>query len=144
MAVSGGPQTGGSKPLDILVLGVGEKPQVRTLADQLVPWLAERTRIVGVDLERNDDLSEVKADMAVVLGGDGAMLRAARQMGYNQIPVLGVNMGKLGFLAELSAEEFPEQFDIILRGGYDVTRHLVLECGLPTEDGRDETHLVFK
>ena len=40
----------------------------------------------------------------LVLGGDGAILRAARQMGYRQAPVLGVNLGKLGFLADLSPD----------------------------------------
>jgi NAD+ kinase len=50
-------------------------------------------------LAQEADLSSHKAELALVLGGDGAILRAARQMGYQQTPILGVNLGKLGFLA---------------------------------------------
>ena len=53
-------------------------------------------------------VSGITADLALVLGGDGAILRAARQMGYQQIPVLGVNLGRLGFLADLSPDEAVE------------------------------------
>ena len=58
-----------------------------------------------LDLRRERDLKAETADLALVLGGDGAILRAARQMGYHQTPVLGVNLGKLGFLADLSPAE---------------------------------------
>lgn len=127
------------RPLAVLVLGSASKPAVRALARRLVPWLQERTRVVAVDLHRRLSLAAIRADMAIVLGGDGAILRAARQMGHNQIPVLGVNLGKLGFLAELSADQFQDQFASILRGQYNVTQHMVLQCRLQT----GQEHLVF-
>jgi NAD+ kinase len=127
----------------VLVLGVGAKSQVRALAARLEPWLEQRVRIVGIDLEQKMDLSRTKADLTIVLGGDGAMLRAARQMGHNQIPVVGVNVGKLGFLTEFTEGEFHDRFEAVLRGEYHVGEHLVLECTAADSQGRTEKHLVF-
>ncbi len=69
-------------------------------------------------------------------GGDGAILRAARQMGYRQVPVLGVNLGKLGFLADLHPDELRVSFPRVVRGEYRVTRHLMFECTVETPAGR--------
>jgi NAD+ kinase len=66
--------------------------------------------------------------MALVLGGDGAILRAARQMGYRQVPVLGVNLGRLGFLADLSPADLRACFSQVVDGDYRITRHLMFEC----------------
>jgi NAD+ kinase len=112
----------------LLILGNGQKPQVRKEAERLLPFFRENAQIVLVDLEQEQDLSKVQADIALVLGGDGAILRAARQMGYHQIPVLGVNLGKLGFLADLSPKDVCDCFPHVLRGDYRVTRHLMLQC----------------
>jgi NAD+ kinase len=84
--------------------------------------------VVVVDLSQAEDLSCVPADLTLVLGGDGAILRAARQMGYCQVPVLGVNLGKLGFLADLSPDELRQAFASVVAGEYRVTHHLMYEC----------------
>jgi len=89
--------------------------------------------VVVYDLDRSADLSRTSADLAFVLGGDGAILRAARQMGYNQVPVLGVNLGKLGFLADLSVAEIHACLPKLLAGEHRTTSHLMFECVV--EDG---------
>ena len=114
--------------LRLLILGNANKAQVREEAERLVPFLQEHADVVVFDLYQEHDLSAVQADIALVLGGDGAILRAARQMGYRQTPVLGVNLGKLGFLADLNPREICDCFPQILRGEYRVTRHLMFEC----------------
>src|SRR5262249_4863383 len=86
------------------------------------------------------DLSQETADLALVLGGDGAMLRAARQMGYRQIPVLGVNLGRLGFLADLSPDELRHHFPAVVRGEVRVSEHLMFEC-VVEGPGRGQTSL---
>jgi NAD+ kinase len=70
-----------------------------------------------------------------VLGGDGAILRAARQMGYRQTPVLGVNLGRLGFLADLTPDELCRALPAVIRGEFRVTEHLMFECVVEAPDG---------
>jgi NAD+ kinase len=113
----------------IFVLGNAHRAGVKEEADRLLPFLAAHCEIAVVDLFQEQDLSRAPAvDLALVLGGDGAILRAARQMGYHQVPVLGVNLGKLGFLADLTAEQVRGCFPHVVRGEYRVTRHLMYEC----------------
>ena len=68
------------------------------------------------------------ADLVVVLGGDGSILRTARWMGYDQVPVLGVNLGALGFLADFSRQEVEQALDEIAAGRFRLVEHLLLEC----------------
>src|SRR2546423_794783 len=112
----------------IFVLGNAQRPGVEVEARRLLPFLSAHAEISAFDLEQQQDLSSLAADMAIVFGGDGAILRAARQMGYRQAAVLGVNLGKLGFLADLSADELCEYLPRVVRGDYRVTRHLMYEC----------------
>ncbi len=110
------------------VLGNPTKAGVREVADRLVPRLRAVGEVAVFDLDQSADLSRTSADVAFVLGGDGAILRAARQMGYNQVPVLGVNLGKLGFLADLNVEDAFAGLPKLLAGDFRVTSHLMFEC----------------
>jgi NAD+ kinase len=112
----------------IFVLGNGTRPGVVEEAERLLPFLKQQCDVAVFDLFQAEDLSQATADLALVLGGDGAILRAARQMGYHQTPVLGVNLGKLGFLADVSPEQLRAVFPTILAGQYRITRHLMFEC----------------
>jgi NAD+ kinase len=69
-------------------------------------------------------------DMLVTLGGDGSMLRAARMASQHGIPILGVNLGRLGFLAEVQPPEWPERLRQVLAGDYWVEERMMLhaEC----------------
>src|SRR4051812_49018710 len=101
----------------IYLLGNAQREGVTQEAERLLPFLRQQCcEIVVYDLLREQDLSRYPpADVALVLGGDGAILRAARQMGYRQIPVLGVNLGRLGFLADLDPEQLRRSFPAVLR-----------------------------
>jgi NAD+ kinase len=112
----------------VLVLGNGHRPGVAEAARRVVPFVSSLAQVACVDLYQERALCDEQADLTLVLGGDGAILRAARQMGYRQVPVLGVNLGKLGFLADLTPEELCECFPRVVRGEYRVTEHLMFEC----------------
>lgn len=120
----------------IFVLGNGRRAGVPEAAEQLLPFLREQAEVVVFDLFGEHDLSGETADLALVLGGDGAILRAARQMGYRQTPVLGVNLGKLGFLADLSPDELRAGWPRVLQGDYRITHHLMFECVVETPGGK--------
>ena len=68
------------------------------------------------------------ADFAVVFGGDGSIISAARQLSQMNVPVIGVNIGKLGFLAEFSVEELKEHFNDIVSGKAAVEKRMMLSC----------------
>jgi len=106
----------------------------------LLPIIRQYGEIVVFDLEQKADLSRHSADIALVLGGDGAILRAARQMGRQQLPVLGINLGKLGFLADLSPLEVPAALPEIVAGNFRVSTHLMFEC-FAEIDGATRTFL---
>ncbi len=74
---------------------------------------------------RESDLPR-RCDMLIALGGDGTMLAAARLIGEQEKPILGVNLGKLGFLAEVSVGELQKCLDDIARGKYSVEERMVL------------------
>ncbi len=82
-----------------------------------------------------------EADVLVAFGGDGTILAAARDVGPRGTPILGVNLGKLGFLAEVAPEEMKEAVDDIVAGKYQVEERLVLQAQTPSAPGR-EFHAV--
>lgn len=69
-------------------------------------------------------------DLVVVLGGDGSILRTASWMGHRQVPVLGVNLGRLGFLADYQPNEWTTTLDEITAGRFHLVDHLLLEFEL--------------
>jgi len=72
----------------------------------------------------NDDFS---ADMVISIGGDGTFLKAASRVGDKNIPILGINTGRLGFLADISPEEMNTTFDEIHKGLYEIEDRSILE-----------------
>jgi NAD+ kinase len=122
--------------MKIFVLGNANRPRVCAEADRLLPFLQQHAEIAVFDLLQQQDLSQEKADLALVLGGDGAILRAARQMSYQQTPVLGVNLGTLGFLADLTPDEVQTCFPQVVKGEYRVCWHVMFECIVDTPDGQ--------
>jgi len=124
--------TSSTKPKvpQVLFLGAGQRPEVQAAAQRLRPEIERLAEIVCTDFTGEEDLSEVEADLAIVLGGDGSILRAARQMGYRQKPVIAVNLGKLGFLANMLPDELPNVLQAFLDGKLQVIEHLMFECSV--------------
>jgi len=119
----------------VMMLGFGKRPGVLEEAERLRPLVEQHAEVVAFDLTGQADLSGVNADLAIVLGGDGSILRAAHQMGLRQVPVLAVNLGRLGFLADLSPEELPAILQQIAAEGLQgrVIEHLMFECRIYRE-----------
>jgi NAD+ kinase len=75
-------------------------------------------------------LAEFKPDLVVVLGGDGSILTTAHALGGMRVPVVGINFGKLGYLAAYSMEEFIESLEPILAGTAPRTERLMLRAAI--------------
>lgn len=83
-----------------------------------------------------ENLSSLGVDMAISLGGDGTFLKAARCIGATGIPIVGINTGRLGFLADVSADEMEHFFAQLHEGHYTVRERSLLE--LSAGDGSVE------
>jgi NAD+ kinase len=119
----------------LVLLGSGDRAGVLDEANRLRPVIAEHLQLVHEDFYYKTDLALIDADLAVVLGGDGSILRAALQMRERQIPILGVNLGKLGFLAETKPEEVASVLPDVAAGRVRVVEHLMFHCSV-TRDGK--------
>jgi NAD+ kinase len=118
-----------------IVLGNGNRAGVREEADSLIPLVKQHAEVVLVDLDTKENLDRVQADLALVMGGDGSILHAAHQMGYRQLPVVGINLGTLGFLAAVSVDEMEEALTRALAGEMAIEPRLRLEVRLEREGG---------
>lgn len=118
---------------------------VRTLNGMGVPYVLDR-RIAELlaAVEEEIPASNIcdaavtcaDANILVAFGGDGTILAAAREVGSRGTPILGVNLGKLGFLAEVTPEELPTAIRDVLAGHYRVEERLVIEATTPSLPGR--------
>jgi len=137
------------------VIGNTGKPVIKTVASDLFSYLNEKkvntavhedlgkwynAQGVSPQIKSGDFVTEAelpkKCDILISLGGDGTMLTAARIAGPGSIPILGINLGKLGFLAEVPIEEIRECIDDIIMKRYYVEERLVLRATA----GKDPKH----
>lgn len=80
-----------------------------------------------IHADRLFDSDDFSADMVISIGGDGTFLKAASRVGRTGTPILGINTGRLGFLADISPEEMEQTFDEIYSGRYSVEERSVLQ-----------------
>lgn len=102
-----------------------EKPEAARLAWRLAEICREKgPALVPVDSRNASALADV--DVVAVLGGDGTILRALRLMGEKMVPVLGVNLGTMGFLAECAPEALEEAVRRLAAGDYRLEERMLL------------------
>ncbi|MGE3240287.1 MAG: NAD(+)/NADH kinase [Pirellulales bacterium] len=111
-----------------LILTDGSRPEMRATVDRLRPTIEKHLEVAGVSLDFASELDTANVDLVIVFGGDGSILRAARQMRHEQRPVLGVNLGRLGFLAALQPDHLDEALPQIAADAHRVHKHLMFEC----------------
>lgn len=123
--------------LKIIVLTGSDRPEVLDAWNDLLPALEAKEHVTVVGkFSREEQLKGAdEADLVVILGGDGSIIRGCRQLGDQQLPIVGINLGRLGFLADLSPEEFLDNLDCLLCGDYKVREHLMFECHHHTANG---------
>lgn len=124
--------------MNIGILHHPHKPESLPLARKIAAWLDERR--VETWLSSTWDEAEVhnrtaKSDLIVVLGGDGSILRAARFAVPHQAPIMGVNMGRVGFLSESTIEGWDEVLCAFLEEKFWIERRLMLRADLVRGEG---------
>jgi len=124
----------------LVILGDPKKGNVGEVIDEFADFAKATSDIMAscaIDECTVDVLKD--ADFAVVFGGDGTIISAARQLSQRNVPVIGVNLGKLGFLAEFSIEELKECFECIIKGKAIIEKRMMLSCKV-FRDGDEKFH----
>ncbi len=114
----------------VIVLAYAQQPQIAAESARLRPHIEKAADIALFDQTFTADLSQIEADFVIVMGGDGSILRAAHLMADRQLPVLGVNLGKLGFLADLTPDELLQVLPQVASKEYKVVEHLMFDFTL--------------
>jgi len=116
------------------------KPELKDVLEELLPWLKSETTLVGCDRNGSASLNDVAADLILVFGGDGSILSVARRLNGNPTPVLGVNTGQLGFLAEAYRKDLKEVLPRVLRGERVINPRMMLAVSfnIPGKKGARE------
>lgn len=122
-------------------VGIVSKPNVpraQTIVPSLIDWLASRGIAVRIDEETakyagikewvERERVPVDTQLVIVLGGDGTLLSAARAIGGREIPLLAVNLGGLGFLTAITAEELYPELERVLAGVHRIGLRKMLRC----------------
>jgi len=111
----------------VLLLANLDKPQVVEALKDFRPWLTERcAEVVARDACDEEPLEQIAPDLIIVLGGDGTLLAQARRTVDMQAPIVGVNFGKLGFLAEFNLQELKQHWQSICDGGCPSSKRVML------------------
>lgn len=127
------------------IIGHLERSQVGEATERIVRWCEDN----GVKVEVCSDLASLlnrrdiesgkndiarSCDMVVSLGGDGSMLSAARVVGERSLPILGINLGSLGFLTEVTQDQIIDSLVRIKENNYRIEERMLLETSLPSSD----------
>jgi NAD+ kinase len=114
----------------LLIIANTSKPAVRPALDELLPILEKRAQIVGVATREFDPALAATADAVLVLGGDGTLLSAARRLNGRNIPILGVNYGRLGLLASFTPRQFRQYLDAFVESRLPISARSMLEVSV--------------
>jgi NAD+ kinase len=113
------------------------RPEPLEILQEFLPWLRSRSFEIYVDSETAEILnidgfsrSQIPSlvDVIIVLGGDGTMLSVARLVGNKGIPILGVNLGGLGFITEVNRDELFEAVEKVLSGSCTIEERIMLSA----------------
>ena len=111
----------------LFIAGNGERAAVSEAIDTVLALAGGRAEVVGVDRALDADLRAVEADLVLALGGDGTFLSVARRLAGSDVPVLGVNLGRMGFLTEVSLDDCAAALDAALAGECCVSPRMMID-----------------
>lgn len=137
---------------NIAIFAKVHDPRCQDVALQLISWLKGRGLIPLVEAHlarhlgfKEDIISDIpdKTDLVVVLGGDGTLISVARLIGDREVPILGVNLGSLGFLTEITLDELCASVDRYISGEYRVSERMMLHVEIVREGSLIEEKRVL-
>ncbi|MDH5435557.1 MAG: NAD(+) kinase [Gammaproteobacteria bacterium] len=144
-----------TKFLKIGLIGKFGDPGVEDTLDVLSGYLEKKGLSVILDEQTAEMLKDnslptgsreeigKQCDLAMIIGGDGTFLNAARTLVDYEVPLLGINLGRLGFLVDISPSSMIETLDAVLHGDYQEEQRTLLSCDIICEGGMKTTEVAF-
>ncbi len=138
------------KPKSFGIWGNTDKPRFWELLDPILAWANESnltpyiTKRIQKQMEGEPSHPYLviesaedffKTDFLLTLGGDGTMLSAARAVGHRKTPILGIHLGELGFMAEVTINNMFNRLDLVAKGKYGLQKRMVLKAEIINGDG---------
>lgn len=129
--------------MKILLIENEQKDKDFVLANEIVKIIDDRAQVFAEEKIKTDKLSGVtyisedeyrNMDMFLVLGGDGTLLSVSKTASHLQIPVVGVNLGRLGFLSEIEKENLKEDINKLLERDFDIQERMMISAELRDEN----------
>ena len=145
--------TDGEKAKKIGVFCKPKAPSATDILGRLIPWLRKQNYHIFLDTGTAAIINETssyekreisqQADLLIVLGGDGTLLSVAQAAHPYNIPILAVNLGSLGFLAEISIDELYPTLENILAGKFEIENRMLLNACIWRNGEKVEDHNVL-
>ncbi len=124
----------------LVIFGDPKKEGVHEAIDEFTGFAKDKAEIVA-SCSVADCKAEIlkECDFAIVFGGDGSIISTARNVSKANVPVIGVNVGKLGFLAEFSVSELKDFFPCLIKGTARIDKRMMLSCRVFSNSGGNQT-----
>src|SRR5919109_55555 len=128
-----------------------QEPKATEMVRWLAPWLKQRGKKVlvengmvsGAGISCSKKQMAAKADLIISLGGDGTLLNIAPLVERVDVPILGVNLGGLGFITEVAVDELEAVLSKTLDGNYELEKRMTLEIRVHTRNGKHHKFRVL-
>ncbi|MBI5682812.1 MAG: NAD(+)/NADH kinase [Deltaproteobacteria bacterium] len=122
------------------------KPKAKLLSRDITGWLTAKGIEVFVDEESvkgtvAEHINEI--ELMIVLGGDGTILHTVRIINGRKIPILGINLGSLGFLTEIPADEIYPVLEDVIKGRIETEERMMLSVNIRKNDGSSSEYTVL-
>lgn len=119
------------------------KEEAKKIVEELEPFLTRekfeffllRTNFSGSSTDTSKHLGLKRPDLVIAIGGDGTILYAARLFSKHNVPIAGINIGKLGFLMHFSREEIENLINLIKKGEYEVEKRMMIKAEVRFDSG---------
>jgi NAD+ kinase len=141
------------------IIAKRNKPEAAAIVSHLLEWLRPKKIEAYIEKEMEEllrpalsegnwksvegDEMPLYVEMIIVLGGDGTLLSVARQVWNKKIPILGVNLGGLGFLTEIALDELYSVLERVLRDDFEINERDILKAGVIRRGGRIAEFVVL-
>jgi NAD+ kinase len=126
-----------------LLIANSRREEAPVAMKKMADWLIGKAEVLGCITDKDAEIVSYNADFIITFGGDGTILNVARKLSGTNTPVFGVNLGRLGYLAEVNLENMFVGVENILEGGFEISQRMMLKSSVSCGgDGNKEYYAL--